>query len=127
MALLREGTVGILPAGALGVAFFFHLTRGLHAAEGRVFLVAREGSMSGAALRAAARLHVVENGVLHDVAGAEWFGFANHDFPLNLVSDNYASTAWLGGFSQSAWIGGGAFALIMFLLYRWVERMGGSK
>ena len=73
MALLREGTVGILPAGALGVAFFFHLTRGLHAAEGRVFLVAREGSMSGAALRAAARLHVVENGVLHDVAGAEWF------------------------------------------------------
>ena len=58
------------------------------------------------------------------VAFSDKLGFANRDFPLNLVSDNYASAPWLGGFSQSAWVGGAAFALVMFVLYRWVERLG---
>ena len=49
------------------------------------------------------------------VAFSDKLGFSNRDFPLNLVSDDYAST--LG-----PWIGGAAFAAIMFLLYRWVGR-----
>ncbi len=61
------------------------------------------------------------------VAFSDKLGFANRDFPLNLVSDGYASQPWIGGFSQSAWVGGAAFALVMFLLYRWVGRLAGAK
>jgi hypothetical protein len=61
------------------------------------------------------------------VAFSDKLGFTNRDFPLNLVSDSYANTPWLAGFSQSAWVGGGAFVLVMFLLYRWVGRLAGSK
>ena len=57
------------------------------------------------------------------VAFSDKLGFANRDFPLNLVGEGYASTPWFGGFSQSAWIGGAAFAVIMFALYRWVGRL----
>ena len=57
------------------------------------------------------------------VAFSDKLGFANRDFPLNVVSDAYAGTPWIGGFSQSAWIGGVAFVLAMFLLYRWVGRL----
>jgi hypothetical protein len=57
------------------------------------------------------------------VAFSDKLGFSNRDFPLNVVSDAYAGTPWLGGFSQSAWIGGVAFVLAMLLLYRWVERL----
>ncbi|WP_218082248.1 hypothetical protein [Anthocerotibacter panamensis] len=48
---LRPGTVGILPAGALGVAFFYHLTGGLARQEGRVYFVERRGSASARSLR----------------------------------------------------------------------------
>jgi hypothetical protein len=61
MARLREGTVGILPAGALGVAFFFHLTRELDTIDGRVFFVERGGSASGRALRAEGRIRIGES------------------------------------------------------------------
>lgn len=50
------------------------------------------------------------------VAFSDKLGFSNRDFPLNLVSDDYAST--LG-----PWVGGAAFAVIMFLLYRWIGRL----
>ncbi len=67
MARLREGTVGILPAGALGVAFFFHLTKGLRAIDGRVFFVERDGSASGHALRAAGELRIGDDVLKADV------------------------------------------------------------
>jgi hypothetical protein len=54
----RIGTVGITPAGALGVAFFYHLTAGLTRLDGRVHFVEREGSASGAALRGAGGLRI---------------------------------------------------------------------
>jgi hypothetical protein len=48
--VLQAGTVGILPVGALGAAYFHHLTAGLtRLDDGRVFFVRRSGSSSGAA------------------------------------------------------------------------------
>jgi putative OPT family oligopeptide transporter len=54
------------------------------------------------------------------VAFSDKLGFSNKDFPLNLVSDNYA-----GGLAL--WIGGAAFAVVMVVLYRWVGRLGQSS
>jgi hypothetical protein len=51
MQRVRAGTIGILPAGALGVSFFYHLTGRLKADDGNVFFVERPGSRSAAALR----------------------------------------------------------------------------
>src|SRR5688572_8891315 len=50
MPSLREGAVGILPAGALGVSFFYHLTKQLEEIRGDVFFLARAGSSSAEAL-----------------------------------------------------------------------------
>jgi putative OPT family oligopeptide transporter len=44
---------------------------------------------------------------------AAFVAFSGKDFPLALVGDQFADHA-------AVWIGGGAFALIAFLLYRWV-------
>jgi len=68
MPLLRPGTIGILPAGALGVALYFHLTRELREVDDRVRFFARRGSASGEALRAAARLRVKVGGEIREVA-----------------------------------------------------------
>ena len=43
--------------------------------------------------------------------------FSGQDFPLALVGDEFADHA-------AVWIGGGAFALTVFLLYRWAARIG---
>ena len=51
------------------------------------------------------------------VAFSDRLGFANKDFPLNLVSDAFADNA-------AVWIGGVAFALSVVGLYRWVEGLG---
>src|SRR5687768_12645613 len=67
------GTVGILPAGALGVAFFHHLTRELRVMDGTVYFLEREGSASGAALRAAATLRVACGDVVHEVRERDLF------------------------------------------------------
>ena len=40
--------------------------------------------------------------------------FSGENYPLGLVGDAFAPTA--------LWIGGLAFALTIFLLYRWTER-----
>ena len=53
------------------------------------------------------------------VAFADPLGFANRDYPLNLVSDAYAGYA-------ARWVGGIAFALLMIVLYRWLARMSNS-
>jgi putative OPT family oligopeptide transporter len=42
--------------------------------------------------------------------------FSGKDFPLGLVSGAFAGNA-------AVWIGGGAFALSVFLLYRWIARV----
>lgn len=68
MALVHHGTVGIVPAGALGVAFYFHLTRGLREVDEHVFFLDRVGSASGASLRARGRLRIAENGEVREVA-----------------------------------------------------------
>ena len=56
MRRVREGTIGILPAGALGVGFFYQLTRELTQNDGCVFFLERAGSKSAAALRAQGEL-----------------------------------------------------------------------
>jgi hypothetical protein len=56
MAALVEGTVGILPPGALGVSFFYHLTRGLKRLDGEVFFMERAGSASTNELRQSGEL-----------------------------------------------------------------------
>jgi putative OPT family oligopeptide transporter len=42
--------------------------------------------------------------------------FSGKDFPLALVGDAFAE-------GPAVWIGGGAFALVVFLLYRWIARV----
>ena len=41
--------------------------------------------------------------------------FSGQDFPLSLVSDAFADNA-------AVWLGGIAFAGVIYLLYRWVSR-----
>jgi hypothetical protein len=55
---VRHGAVGILPVGALGVGFFFHLTRGLEAIDGNVRFIERSGSPSAQALRTQSALRI---------------------------------------------------------------------
>lgn len=52
MASFNKGNIGILPAGALGVGFFYHLTGKLkYWSDGSVYLLERQGSKSAKALR----------------------------------------------------------------------------
>lgn len=50
MTSLNKGNIGILPAGALGVGFFYHLSGKLKQLDG-VYLLERQGSKSAKALR----------------------------------------------------------------------------
>lgn len=68
MAIIRHGTVGIVPAGALGVAFYFHLTRELREVDDRVFFMERVGSASGAALRQRGALRIAQGGEVREVS-----------------------------------------------------------
>src|SRR6185503_20162600 len=63
MDRVRAGTIGILPAGALGVSFFYHLTRQLTEIDGRVFFLERSGSKSAEAIRAKGQI------IIEPVAG----------------------------------------------------------
>jgi len=52
VASFNKGNIGILPAGALGVGFFYHLTGKLkYWSDGSVYLLERQGSKSAKALR----------------------------------------------------------------------------
>lgn len=53
---MRLGTVGILPVGALGVGFLFHLTQELAEVDGTIFFLERPGSASAQALREAGEI-----------------------------------------------------------------------
>lgn len=60
MSTRTNGTVGIVPTGALGVSFFYHLTRRLGRLDGRVFFVARPGSSSARALQDSSTLCITD-------------------------------------------------------------------
>jgi len=49
------------------------------------------------------------------VAVAAVVAFSGRDFPLSLVADSFADGA-------AVWLGGAAFALVIYLLYRRVGR-----
>jgi hypothetical protein len=57
MLAFQPGTVGILPPGALGVGFFYHLTRQL-TEYSQVAFIERRGSASAGALRAGGHLRI---------------------------------------------------------------------
>jgi hypothetical protein len=65
---VRHGTVGILPVGALGVGYFFHLTRGLEAIGGKVRFIERSGSPSAQALRSQGALRIATKDSTHMVS-----------------------------------------------------------
>src|SRR4051794_1681519 len=73
MRCVREGTIGISPAGALGVAFFYQLTSELADNDGTVFFVERTGSKSTAALRGKGELLIADAQQLRRVPVAECF------------------------------------------------------
>ncbi len=55
---LIKGSIGILPAGALGVSFFYHLTGELQQLDGQVYFVERRGSQSAAALKESGKINI---------------------------------------------------------------------
>jgi uncharacterized oligopeptide transporter (OPT) family protein len=61
---------------------------------------------------------IVGEGLLGVVIAA-FVAFSGKDFPLQLVSDDYAN-------GLALWVGGFAFAAIMGVLYRWVGRLSGQ-
>ena len=67
MGRVREGTIGILPAGALGVALFSRLTHRLAINDGSVFFLERLASSSAAALRAKGELLISLDDQIHRV------------------------------------------------------------
>ncbi len=69
----HPGTIGILPAGALGVSFFFHLTRGLRECDGKIFFLERAGSKSAAALHDGGTLHIATSEVTTNLPATALF------------------------------------------------------
>ena len=67
MITLRTNEVGIVPAGALGVSFFHHLTGELSRRDGSVYFLERDGSASAAELRAAGSLSIEHRGRREDL------------------------------------------------------------
>jgi len=56
-------SIGILPPGALGVSFFYHLTSQLTVLDGQVFFLARRGSASAKSLRTSGLLVQTSKGI----------------------------------------------------------------
>src|SRR3954469_25298644 len=67
MPALVQGTVGIVPAGALGVSFFYHLTHQLQKIDGSVFFLERRGSNMCAPLRDKGKLVIFDQQMVHHV------------------------------------------------------------
>ncbi|QBB71283.1 oligopeptide transporter, OPT family [Pseudolysobacter antarcticus] len=59
---------------------------------------------------------IVGEGLL-GVAIAAFVAFSGKDYPLQIVSDSFAE-------GPALWIGGIAFAAVVYALYRWVGRLG---
>src|SRR4051794_15379620 len=62
-----KGSVGILPAGALGVSFFYHLTNQLQKIDGTVFFLERSGSSSFQGLRSKGELVIADSRLTHRI------------------------------------------------------------
>lgn len=60
-------TVGILPVGALGAAFYYHLTRGCSENQARVQFIERRGSTNNAALAQHGTLTISGDGQVHAI------------------------------------------------------------
>ena len=67
MSVKQRGTVGILPAGALGVGFFYHLSRKLEAKDRKVFFLSRSDSRLGKALLEKGALRIEAEGGVREV------------------------------------------------------------
>src|SRR3954466_3255559 len=63
-----QGTIGIVPAGALGVSLFYHLTRQLEQVDDRVFFMERKGSASVGILKAKGEICIADARGLHRVS-----------------------------------------------------------
>src|SRR5690348_15775410 len=70
---LQSGTVGIVPSGALGVSFFFHLTDRLQRLDGKVFFLERAGSESAKELRASGEILIADAVKIHRLPTADFF------------------------------------------------------
>lgn len=73
MAKTMLGGIGILPAGALGMSFFYHLTRRLRHLDGHVYFVERSGSRSAKALRAQGECLIADDAGIHHLATSAFF------------------------------------------------------
>jgi hypothetical protein len=73
MRRVREGTIGIIPAGALGVSLFYHLTRELTNDDGGVFFLERTGSHSTQALRQKGELAIAVGNEVQRLPSARLF------------------------------------------------------
>jgi hypothetical protein len=73
MPALRHGAIGILPAGALGVSLFYHLTREVQDIPSDVYFVARTGSGSGRDLAAAHKLRVTDAKGVREIDASNLF------------------------------------------------------
>lgn len=67
MPPVLKGSVGIVPPGALGVSFFYHLTEQLQRIDGSLFFLERAGSPSFASLRTKGELLIEDSRTLHRV------------------------------------------------------------
>lgn len=70
MASAKAGRAGILPAGALGVSFFYHLTQRVRKIDGDVYFLERAGSASAKALRQRGEISIADEEGLHRVPTA---------------------------------------------------------
>jgi len=70
MAQLRQA-IGILPAGALGVSLFYHLTRELREIGGDVYFIARTGSASAKVLNEQHTLCIADGEGKHEIDASE--------------------------------------------------------
>ena len=66
MSQLNQGTIGILPTGALGVSFYYHLTQRLQNEDGSVRFIERAGSASAALLRRGRVLRIADSAGVHE-------------------------------------------------------------
>jgi len=60
-----KGSIGIVPAGALGVSLFYHLTRQLEQVDGKVFFLERHGSTTFGSLRRKGELLIADARTVH--------------------------------------------------------------
>jgi len=65
MAKTMIGGVGVLPAGALGVSFFYHLTQQLRHIDDQVFFLERSGSASAKTQRAQGECCITDDTGIH--------------------------------------------------------------